>query len=167
VSTAGTAVTGTAASGYQNANQAYQSLNALYQGAQNMGQLLTQTMTAGGINLNNSTDLNLGANTLASRLSSPDYAKFVSTLTNTANQYQSILTNNGATTPTAADQSLLQILNPNSSIGAITAALNQLNQEVYTGKLLPAQALSNNYLSTAQGGNSNGTTNTNTPNPWN
>ncbi len=79
-------------------------------------------MSSGGINLANSTDLNLGANILKSRLSSEDYAKFISTLNSTRNAYQAILTSGGQTTPTSADASLINTLNENSSIGAIKGA---------------------------------------------
>lgn len=151
INTQNTTVTNTASTGYDQATKEYKNLEQTYTGAQNLGQLLASTMNKGGINSNGSIDLNQAANTLAAHLSSSDYAQFVSTLTNTANAYQAILTQGGATTPTAADSALLAILNPNSSMNAIIASLNQLNNEVYTGKILPSAAKANSYLQTLNG----------------
>ncbi len=150
IGTSSTTATNTASAGYQKSYQDYQELNKTYNGAQSLGNLLIGTMQKGGINSNGSIDYNLAANTLKAHLSDPDYAQFVSTLINTRNVYQSILTSNGATAPTTADANLLKILNENSSMNAIISSLNQLNNEVYMGRLIPQAQQVNDYLKQLQ-----------------
>lgn len=150
INTSATTVNSTAAQGYSTSFQAYQNLNQTYQGAQNLGQLLASTMEKGGINSNGSIDLNQAANTLAAHVSSEDYSNFVSTLNSTRTAYQNILTASGAT-PTGAEASLLASLNPNSSMNAIISNINQLNNEVYSGKIVPAASTANYYHSLLTG----------------
>lgn len=144
INTSATATKDAANAGYSQSLQGYQNLNQSYTGAQNLGQLLASTMEKGGINSNGSVDLNQAANTLAAHLSSADYTNFISTLNSTRTAYQNILTAAGST-PTGAEASLIASLNPNSSMNAIISNVNQLNQEIYSGKVVPAASTVNYY----------------------
>lgn len=150
---AGTAVTSANASGLADSIKSYNSLNTAVTGATNLGKLLVDTMGKGGINAANSTDFNRAGNIFKSRLSSPDYAQFISTLNSTRNAYQAILTSGGQTTPTSADASLISTLDANSSPAAIAAALTQLNNEAYSGKLQPLYSQLQNYQNGLGGSN--------------
>lgn len=145
IGTSGTAVTSTAAAGYQQAQTNYQNLYTNYQGALNLGQVLVNTVQNGVINSSGSTDYNQAANTLASHMSSSDYTKFTDTLTALQNMYSNLLVQSGGTTPTTADSQLIQTLNPNAQMSTIINSINQLNTEVYTGKVTPLANQVNTY----------------------
>lgn len=138
VQTGGTAVTNANAQGLGAAIQNYSNLNTAVQSAANLGQSLTSILAKGGVNTSDSTDLNSVVNTLAPRLGDTAFTNFVTALNDTRNAYQSIFTSAGQTTPTAADQSLLDALSPNSTVGQIVGALNTLNENAYSGRLEPA-----------------------------
>lgn len=158
-SLASSTVNQTNVSGYQGAYKNYQDLNTQYQGAQNLGTLLTKTMSDYGINPSDPKIFNLTANEINNQLSSKGYARFLSTLSNVQSAYSNILASGGGTIPTAATNALHTIIDPNASFGAIQGAIDQLNQEVITGKLTPLANQVNNYLTNIPGSSNSQQTN--------
>ena len=127
----------TAQQGYQTSAQDYQNLLTQYQGAQALGGELVRVMSSGGINPSNLTDANQAVRVIRSRLSSPEQAKFNSTLSNVRATYAGILASGGGTIPTESTNALNTIIDENASLNAVMSAIDQLNREVYKGKVVP------------------------------
>lgn len=144
--------------GYTQAYKDYQDLNAKYQTAASLGNMLVDTLQQGGLNTSNLNVLNQTVNSLKGQVSDTALAKFNSTLHSARSAYTDILTSGGGTIPTTASKALDDIINPNSSIAAIQAAISQLNNEVVTARLVPAMNKSNQYLQGLQGAGTSGAT---------
>lgn len=126
-----------AAKGYSDSYQGYQDLKTQYEGAQALGTKLNETASEFGINTTDPKFLNQTVNSLRSQFSDEGYQRFISTLYNTSSAYAAILATGGGTIPTEATNNLKAIIDPNSNLDTIKGAIDQLNQEVYGGKLLP------------------------------
>jgi len=154
------AITQANVQGYNQAYKDYQDLNASYEGAKGLGTLLVDTMKEGGINPTDPKIINKSVNQVKNQMSSAAYAKFISTLTNARSMYANILSTGGGTIPTEATNALNTILDPNASIANIQASIEQLNNEILTGRLIPAGNKVNQYASMlgTQGGQGGQTT---------
>lgn len=135
----------TAQQGYQTSAQDYQNLLTQYQGAQALGGELVRVMSTGGINPSNLTDANQAVRVIKSRLSSPEQAAFNSTLSNVRATYAGILASGGGTIPTESTNALNTIIDENSSLKAVMSAIDQLNREVYKGRVVPLYNQVQNY----------------------
>jgi len=149
-STAGTAITSTAAQGYQTTTQNYNQMTAYNNAAHTQAGNLLNILNKTGINANNPTLFNKGVNTLQRNFSSTDYAAFTTALAELQNMYSQLLQTGGGT-PSGNEQQALNVLNPNSSAAAIGAAVAQLEQAAYA-KLQAQYNQANGYLQQLQGG---------------
>lgn len=127
-SVAGGTVTQTAQAGYTQAYQQYQNMNTQLTNADGQADLLLQAVKSSGINSSDARFANKTINEIRRQLSSSDLQVFDSALKETQAAYGQLLVSGGGTTPTGATEAYNTILNPNSSLAAFEAAINQLRR---------------------------------------
>lgn len=154
IETAGTTATSTAAQGYQQSVQAYQSANTAYSQAQGQATNLQSAMT--GINGINSQYANTAINKLQSQFGSAKYSTFITSLNEAQQAYTNLLSSVGAATPTVNGQQATDIFNPSSTPAQINAAIAALNNAAYA-KLQPLYSQAATYQSNLNAGTGGGT----------
>lgn len=143
VNTQGTAGTSASANAYNTAVQNVSKVTGQYTAATGVAQNLTSALgnwTQTGL----LTNVNQAINQVAGLTSSPQYAQFLTALTNTQAAYTAAFQTAGIT-PTQSTQNALQELNPNSSASTIVASLNQLSSDLHAATVVPAYQQQETY----------------------
>lgn len=126
---AGAATTQAAQQGYNTSYQLYQDMNTQLQNADGQAELLLQAVKSSGINASDARFANKTVNEIRRQLSSADLQVFDSALKATQAAYGNLLIAGGGTIPSESTAAYNIILNPNASLSAFEAALNQLKRE--------------------------------------
>lgn len=124
----GATVVQTAQQGYSQSLQEYNQLLANYQNADEQATNALNIMRESGIN---PTDLKVAGKKIAEikrQLSSVQQQKFDTALQEAVNAFSGIVNSYGGQPPTEVTAAMARIIDPNSSIGAIDAALTQLKK---------------------------------------
>lgn len=150
VSTAGTAETSAANTGYQQSVQDYASMTAMNGQASTQAKQVQNVLSTLGLN-EGVPDYNSAVNTLSNKLGGTGYTQLVTAMTELQNMYSQFLSV-GGTTPTGSENQALSLLNPNSSASQINASIGQLNTAMYNR--MSAQYSKMNTFSTNLGTNS-------------
>jgi len=116
----------TAQKGYQDAYQAYQDIAKQKTYADNISSQLSGVMSQYGIGENDVRKVNEIQNYLGRQFGEEGQIAFQTALTEAQRAYSTLLTIGGGTVPTEATAASNAILNPNSTIAQINAAIKQL-----------------------------------------
>lgn len=116
----------TAQKGYQDAYQAYQDIAKQKTYADNISSQLSGVMSQYGIGENDVRKVNEIQNFLGRQFGEEGQIAFQTALTEAQRAYSTLLTIGGGTVPTEATAASNAILNPNSTIAQINAAIKQL-----------------------------------------
>lgn len=126
---AGAATTQAAQQGYNQSYQLYQDMNTQLTNADGQAELLLQAVKSSGINASDARFANKTINEIRRQLSSADLQVFDSALKATQAAYGNLLVAGGGTIPSESTAAYNIILNPNASLSAFEAAINQLKRE--------------------------------------
>lgn len=119
----------TAAQGYSDAAQNYQSLTSVNNAAHNQAQTVLSILQSTGLN-QGVPDFNKAINSLSRRLGSENVSRLDTSLAEMQNFYAQLLSMGGGT-PTGQEQQALNILSTSKSAKQITAAIAELENAAY------------------------------------
>ena len=140
VQTAGTAFANTNQSIYANAAQKLADVTSMANNIKDFGSQLIQNMNTAGINPSDSQHVDETINDLAKEFNSRGYAAFAANLQGLQARVAALL--GTGEVPSSATNAAQSIVNGNMTVGAMSAALNQINNE--------ASAIVNNQASIAK-----------------
>lgn len=141
----------TAQQGYNQAFQNYQNLQAQFNNADMLAENLVNVMTEGGINPLGVQAVDKKWKDVIKQFSDEDQQAFDTALREVQSAYSNLLITGGGTIPSSATEAADVILNPNSTVGAIMAAIKQLKLAGET-RLATQGDQVNTYYSQLQGG---------------
>ncbi len=128
IQTTGTASTGSWNTIYQNANSAYATYSQQQSAINNIANQTLSIMQSAGINPSDSQYANVKLNQFATQFSSPQYAAFNTAITTLQARVAKAL--QAGEIPTAATTNATAIANGDTTIGALAATMQQVNNEM-------------------------------------
>ncbi len=112
--------------GYSESVQTYNTLYSQFQNAESLGDNVLNIMKSEGINPTDARYANMSIQNVRRQLSSAQQQKFDTALQEARNAFGNLVATGGGVTPTGAESAYETLLSPNASLGAITAAIEQL-----------------------------------------
>lgn len=141
--------------GYTDAYQNYQNLTSQLSYAEGNADNLLNIMQTAGINPQDARFVSKPINDIKRQLSSPQQQAFDVALKETQGAFASILFQGGGTVPTETTNAYNILLNPNASLGAVNAAIEQLKRAGQL-RLQSVGSQVNTYASNLPGNGSSG-----------
>lgn len=123
---AGATQTQTAQQGYNDAFQSYQTLNSQLQNADLLADNLVGIMAKNGINPIGAQFIDQKIKDVKRQFSSAEQQEFDTALKEVQAAYSNLLASGGGVIPTEATEAANTLISPNSTLGAISAAIKQL-----------------------------------------
>lgn len=118
--------------GYSSARQAYGEINKLMQNADTLGDNVINILETSGINPTDLRQANKTLRDIKRQFSSEQQQRFDTALQEARAAYGGLVNSYGGQTPTNIGEAYGTLLDPNASVGAITAAIEQLK---YAGQV--------------------------------
>lgn len=140
----------TAAAGYSDAVQSYNSLGAINNSADAQASQVKTILDSTGLNSSNLNDYTKAINKLGSRIGNEKVTQLTTAMIELQNFYSQLL-NTGGITPTGSETAALNTLNPNSSAKQIMASIGELQTAAYN-RLNSAYGLIGQYQQNLGGG---------------